>query len=132
MSSSGGAAEGPARRVLSAPRIRAARRRTGLSQKEFAAQLGVSPSTLCDWEKGRSRPAPENLLRFCGLTGEMAPLELLGTSLADEEIARLSQKLGNRIGLKRLRILEEVSAESLNRTLDELIADFLMGISDEE
>ncbi|HET7267441.1 MAG TPA: helix-turn-helix domain-containing protein [Oleiagrimonas sp.] len=42
-----------------------ARTRTGLSQTEFAALLGVSPRTLQDWEQGRREPtgAAKTLLR---------------------------------------------------------------------
>lgn len=42
-----------------------ARARTGLSQSEFAALLGVSARTLQDWEQGRRSPtgAARTLLR---------------------------------------------------------------------
>jgi putative transcriptional regulator len=36
---------------------RTARERTGLSQAEFAALLGVSVRTLQGWEQGRTRPS---------------------------------------------------------------------------
>lgn len=38
------------------PAVAAARASVGMSQKEFAALLGVSPRTLQDWEQGRSEP----------------------------------------------------------------------------
>jgi putative transcriptional regulator len=43
-----------------------ARQRVGLSQKEFAALLGVSVRTLQDWEQGRREPsgAARTLLRI--------------------------------------------------------------------
>ncbi len=43
-----------------------ARARTGLSQSQFAALLGVSPRTLQDWEQGRREPtgAAQTLLRI--------------------------------------------------------------------
>lgn len=34
----------------------AARAKLGLSQNKFAALLGISPSTLKNWEQGRRRP----------------------------------------------------------------------------
>jgi putative transcriptional regulator len=42
-----------------------ARQRVGLSQREFAALLGVSVRTLQDWEQGRREPsgAARTLLR---------------------------------------------------------------------
>jgi transcriptional regulator with XRE-family HTH domain len=36
-------------------RIRAARRRLGISQEELAARLGLDPSTVIAWERGRVR-----------------------------------------------------------------------------
>lgn len=47
------------------PEAAEARARTGLSQQEFAALLGVSPRTLQDWEQGRRSPtgAAQTLLR---------------------------------------------------------------------
>jgi putative transcriptional regulator len=38
------------------PAVAAARASVGMSQKEFAALLGVSPRTLQDWEQGRREP----------------------------------------------------------------------------
>lgn len=38
------------------PEIVEARARTGLSQQQFAAVLGVSPRTLEGWEQGRRKP----------------------------------------------------------------------------
>jgi len=36
--------------------IRAVRRKLGLSQAAFAAKFGFQPSTLRNWEQGRTRP----------------------------------------------------------------------------
>lgn len=45
--------------------VAAARQRVGLSQREFAELLGVSPRTLQDWEQERREPtgAARTLLR---------------------------------------------------------------------
>ncbi len=51
-----GAAE-PSRVVELAPvNVKAIRRRLGKSQSEFARMIGVSVSTLQNWEQGRRRP----------------------------------------------------------------------------
>jgi putative transcriptional regulator len=36
--------------------VRATRQRLGLSQAAFAAKFGFQPSTLKNWEQGRTRP----------------------------------------------------------------------------
>jgi putative transcriptional regulator len=38
------------------PSIKAVRRKLHLSQSEFALMIGVSPSTLQNWEQGRREP----------------------------------------------------------------------------
>jgi putative transcriptional regulator len=45
--------------AVEAPRVLAAeaRRKTGLSQSEFARLLGISPRTLQEWEQGRREPS---------------------------------------------------------------------------
>ena len=43
-------------RHVKVPQIVAARTRSGLSQQQFAAILGVSPRTLEGWEQGRRKP----------------------------------------------------------------------------
>ncbi len=47
----------PSRVVEFAPvNVKAIRRRLGKSQSEFARMIGVSVSTLQNWEQGRRRP----------------------------------------------------------------------------
>ena len=38
------------------PDVRAIRRKTGLSQSQFALLMGVNLRTLQNWEQGRTRP----------------------------------------------------------------------------
>jgi putative transcriptional regulator len=47
----------PSRRtIMSSSSVRAIRRRTRLSQSEFARLIGVSAKTLQNWEQDRRRP----------------------------------------------------------------------------
>lgn len=49
--------EGPRRVTEFVPvDVKAIRRRLGKSQSEFASRIGVSVSTLQNWEQGRRRP----------------------------------------------------------------------------
>lgn len=52
--------------VILVSRVLAARRKTGLTQAQFAVLLGVSVRTLQDWEQGRREPsgAAKTLLRI--------------------------------------------------------------------
>jgi len=42
--------------VRSKSEVKAVRAKLGLSQNKFAALLGISPSTLKNWEQGRRHP----------------------------------------------------------------------------
>jgi putative transcriptional regulator len=44
-------------RVVNVPSVATIRERTGLSQGQFAALLGVSVRTLQEWEQGRRAPS---------------------------------------------------------------------------
>ena len=52
--------------VIPVSPVLAARRKTGLTQAQFAVLLGVSVRTLQDWEQGRREPsgAAKTLLRI--------------------------------------------------------------------
>ncbi|MBQ6727616.1 MAG: helix-turn-helix transcriptional regulator [Clostridia bacterium] len=40
------------------------RRQEGITQKQLAVALNVSSGNLCDWEKGRSEPDIERLIKL--------------------------------------------------------------------
>ena len=52
-------------------KIKEARQLAGISQKELAAQMGISPGTLSGYETGAHDPKSDGLLRIadiCGVT----------------------------------------------------------------
>ncbi len=50
-------------------RLSAARINAGLSQRKAAKALGISNSTLCNWENGISFPDAEQIEKICSLYG---------------------------------------------------------------
>lgn len=48
-------------------KLKELRRRSGLSQREVARQLGVSPSIISSYETGERTPSVENLLALAFL-----------------------------------------------------------------
>lgn len=57
-------------------RLRAARRRSGLSQEQLAAEVGASQSHISMWEQGRHRMEVNELLALAAALG-IHPAELL-------------------------------------------------------
>ena len=49
--------------------LKARRRRSGLSQKDYASLVGVSTLTISHWESGRTRPGRKHLARLVSLRG---------------------------------------------------------------
>ena len=49
--------------------LEAARVNTGLTQAELADKMGVSRSTVIDWESGKREMKTAYLYMFCRLTG---------------------------------------------------------------
>lgn len=50
-------------------RIRAARERAGLTQKQLAIAVGVDPSAVSYWENGQTVPTINNLVKIAGILG---------------------------------------------------------------
>jgi transcriptional regulator with XRE-family HTH domain len=55
--------------------IRAARRRSGLSQQELAARAGTSQATLSAYENGRKQPTFETFARLLAATASRLVVE---------------------------------------------------------
>ena len=60
------------------------RKSKGLTQEEFALQLGVVRQTISKWEKGMSVPDSEQLIKIAVIL-ETTVSELLGTQVENEE-----------------------------------------------
>jgi DNA-binding transcriptional regulator YiaG len=79
----GGAEQAAEGARFSARSVRAQRKRLGLSAADYAKLVGVSPLTIYNWEKGKTRPRTEQLAALVAVRG-----------------------IGKREALKRLELLE--------------------------
>jgi transcriptional regulator with XRE-family HTH domain len=57
-------------------RLRLARQKTGLTQGQVAAALGVTSQSVSNWERAVQPPSPTHLQRLSGLYG-MTPRQLI-------------------------------------------------------
>ena len=73
-------------------RIRKYRKDKSLSQKDFAALLGVSASRVNNWENGVNRPDVDILADICR-TLNVSPSELLDVRIDPEEISAQERKV---------------------------------------
>lgn len=67
-------------------RIALLRRQRGMSQKELAARLGVSPSAVGMYEQGRREPDCAGLLKLAEIFGVSVDLLLGGGAAAPEDV----------------------------------------------
>ncbi len=73
-----------AKPTLQAQAIKDGRKRLELAQDELASKLGVSRSTVSNWECGRSSPGPSHQSRLEGIIGPFAHEGALGPDAANE------------------------------------------------
>ena len=105
--------------------IRAARDKRGWSQRELAVKLGVSASTLCDWEKGRTYPGVENLRNLARECGETASFLLADTLGKKDSIESLSRQLAASLGHRRISALLQIPEARLRHELDAVIGGWV-------
>lgn len=81
-------------------RLRAERKRLGLSQEKFAALAGVTKDTQLNYESGSRKPDSDYLIAICG-AGVDSHFLLHGTPSSDELPAEESELL---LGFRKLDI----------------------------
>ena len=50
-------------------RLRECREKAGLSQKYVAITLGVKPPSVSNWERGKTEPTPDNMMKLADIYG---------------------------------------------------------------
>ncbi len=99
-------------------RIALLRRQRGMSQKELAARLGVSPSAVGMYEQGRREPDCAGLLKLAEIFGVSVDL-LLGGGAAAPEDARAVRPLWDAARALLDGTLVLRAADGTERPLDE-------------
>lgn len=66
-------------RVYFGEKIRAARKSAGLTQRQLADRLGVSNTSVCNWEKDLSRPDADTIHSLCQILG-LSPNSFYGAA----------------------------------------------------
>jgi len=75
--------------VFFGEKIRSARKSLGLTQRQLADRLGVSNTSVSNWEKGLSRPDADMIQMLCGIL-RLQPNDFYGTNEAPAEDPRRS------------------------------------------
>ncbi len=68
-------------------RIKEARLKAGLTQRQVSEMVGVSPHAVWSWEAGKMKPTPEHLLKLA-YQCETSTDWLLGRDVVDAEILK--------------------------------------------
>ena len=99
-------------RELLGERIRYYRKRAGYLQPALAIELGVTKNTISNWEAGRARPDPDNIVQLCHIL-DITPSQLLGFAgdLSDRE----------RSVIKMYRSLNGVNKSIIDTMLEQLL-----------
>ena len=95
-------------------RLQAVRRKNGLTQEEFAAQLNVSRQAVSKWESSRGYPEIEKILYICNRYGTTMDA-LFADELPEEQ--------------RRQEPQPEAEVFRDNRTLKTILSDFFSNLS---
>ncbi|MCP3937456.1 MAG: helix-turn-helix domain-containing protein [Actinomycetia bacterium] len=94
-------------------RIAEARRLTGMSRKDVAAEFGVKQSTVRKWEEGRLSPRGDRLTKMAGSFGVSLSWLLIGHGMEptanDVEVAEIKREI-RQIRSQVVTVLEGLDA----------------------
>lgn len=95
-------------------KIRELRIEKGVSQKELAEYLGMSAGNLCDWEKGRTEPDINALIRIADYFDESVDYLIgRGWEGGGETLSAPKRRL-----IGKIRKMDDSTAELLLKTID--------------
>ncbi len=99
-------------------RIARFRKERGFTQVELAEQMGLIQTLISDYERDRTRPHPEMLVRLA-LALEVSTDQLLGLKPANYQESSPDLKIVRR--MKKIQTLPPTQQKTLLRTIDTFI-----------
>ena len=87
--------------------IEKALKRSGMTQKELAEKLYVTPQAVSKWVKGESEPSRENVIEICKILN----VDLIKEKLKNERKDRIAMKQ-NHIALEDIDSIEKAKEET--------------------
>lgn len=102
-------------------KLKAARTKAGISQRNMATKLGLSYSTYSNYENGYSEPSMEVIIPFCNII-QIGVEDLFGMKLSDTKNADNSEKCVKDIQNCRAHLTLDID----NRKLAIFISDWSM------
>lgn len=105
-------------------RIRDARKSAGLTQKQLADMIGVSNTSISNWETGLSRPDPDAIQYLCWALkvdpnfffNETIQTSLVPVAVEDKNIIRIAARDGSYVE----RFLSDQQLAALKAVLDQM------------
>lgn len=92
--------------------IKQIRQAKGISQKQFAIDMGVSQPVVCEWQKGKKYPSSKHILQIAEYFG-VSVQQVLGTEETD--IEKLQQTL--QLDPYVINLLSSLSKNQLQRVI---------------
>lgn len=105
-------------------RIREARKASGMTQKQLADKIGVSNTSISNWEKGLSNPDPDTIQHLCWALGVepnfffqgIPQFALVPNDTKGKNIVRIAARDGS----YQERILSDQQLAALKAVLDQM------------
>lgn len=101
--------DGPAQYETLGARLERLRKVRGLSKTALANRLGITPTSICYWEQGRSRPRPALLSAVAEILG-LSPADLLGEAPGPDGdrlfnmVARMRAEIADAAGVSPAKV----------------------------
>ena len=77
-----------------------------MTQAEFAKQVGISPSTVCEWKKRKMNPSADKIMDICNVL-QITPEQLLTGKGIEDEVEIVAASPVNRFTPYDIQLIED-------------------------